>query len=161
MKFTIDAEVVEVDAYPELLFVDKSSTTSHKDSLASLAYYFKKEMRFDHLQFDKDMYGNDDYTGFLILKRAMDLVEHEDHYPSRIIGGGVFVKTNENFKLDWIWIHPFERNKGTLKSRWTEFQKKFGHFGVTEPLSAQMSAFLAKHSPHNNSFKPMPLHGTA
>ena len=57
----------------------------------------------------------------------------------------MFVKADESFKLDWVWIHPFARNRGTLKENWKELQGRFGQFEVSEPLSAQMSAFLGKH----------------
>lgn len=145
MPFVIDSTVLEVPCAPALLYVDKHSETSHKESLALLARYFKKEMRFDWLQFDQDMFHRNDFTGFLLLKRAMDLVQHEDHYPSRVIGGGIFVQFDSCFRLDWVWIHPFSRNRGILKQNWKGFQERFGQFEVAEPLSVQMSAFLGKH----------------
>lgn len=110
-----------------------------------IAKYFKNEMGFDHLQFDESMYDNEDFTGFLLLQRAMDLVEREDHFPSRIVGGGIFVKYCSAYELDWVWIHPFSRNRKVLRDRWGGFKEKFGNFSVAKPLSAQMAAFLQKH----------------
>lgn len=145
MKFKIDAPILEADSYPEVLFVNRSSDDSLKEHLALLARYFRKEMGFDHLQFDESMYDNEDFTGFLLLQRAMDLVERVDHYPNRIIGAGIFENSRGKFELDWVWIHPFFRNRGALRDQWGNFKSKFGQFTVAEPLSAQMSEFLKKH----------------
>lgn len=145
MKFRIDSQVIEAPGYPPVLYITKESEETQKDQLAIIAKYFKSEMGFDHLQFDDSMYDNDRFTGFLLLQRAMDLVEREDHFPSRIVGGGIFVENLGSHELDWVWIHPFSRNRKILRDRWREFKERFGQFSVTEPLSVQMAAFLKKH----------------
>lgn len=145
MKFNIDTPILEAPGYPDVLFVNSSSDIALKEHIALLAIYFKKEMGFDHLQFDESMYDNEDFTGFLILRRAMDLVERLDHYPNRVIGAGIFQNGNGEFELDWVWIHPFFRNRGTLRDQWEGFREKFGQFTVAKPLSVQMSTFLEKH----------------
>lgn len=145
MKFRIDAPVLEMAGYPGLLFIDRSSVELWKAPLAVIASYFKKEMKFDHLQFDESMYDNADYVGFLLLQGAMDLVTHDDHYPNRVVGGGTFVKRGDRLELDWVWLHPFSRNEGALRNAWKTFKNKFGQFTVAMPLSVQMAAFLQKH----------------
>jgi hypothetical protein len=145
MKFCIDAPILDMPGYPPLLYVDRNSIDAWKENLAMSARLFKKEMNFDHLQFDESMYENDNFVGVLFLQRAMDLVLHEDHYPNRVVGGAVFVAHGASFELDWLWLHPFARNRKMLKSNWPTLTQRFGSFSVAKPISLQMSAFIQKH----------------
>ena len=145
MNYQIDAPVIIELGYPSLVFFDWKSDESLKDLLATFARYFKAEMGFDSLQFDETMYDDKDFNGFLFLQRAMDLVESEDHYPSRVVGGGVFVQHRDSYELDWVWHHPFSRNRRVLKDNWKVFKKRFGLFSVGPPLSVHMAAFVRAH----------------
>ena len=145
MDFRIDVEILEIAGYPSIVYIESNSDRSRKNQLATLAKYFKREMRIDNLQYDQSMYRNDDLVGFLFLHRAMDLVKSEDHFPSRVIGGGVFVHRHNSFELDWVWLHPFSRNRRILRENWKAFQTRFGQFSVASPLSAHMSDFIKKH----------------
>lgn len=145
MKFCIDAPTLDMVGYPPILFVDRTSIEEWKEHLAMIACFFKKEMNFDCLQFDESMYGNDDFVGVLFLERAMDLVLHEDHFPARVVGGAVFVAHSITYELDWIWLHPFARNRKLLKNNWRALTHRFGQFSVAKPVSLQMSAFIQKH----------------
>lgn len=144
MNFCIDAPVIDLPGYPRLEYLDSNSDRAMKDHLAGFASHFKREMRFDRLQFDEDMYGNEDFVGFLIFERAMDLCKDEDQHPCRIVGGGVFADHENAYELDWIWLHPFVRNRGLFGECWKGFTKKFGEFSVAKPISAQMEASLKK-----------------
>ena len=77
MHYQIDAPILELDSYEEPLYIDKNSDLLHKETLAQLARYFKREMGTDYLQFDESMFDDDRYTGFLLLKMASDLVVNE------------------------------------------------------------------------------------
>ena len=153
MDFCIDAPVVEIPSYPAVVFIDRNSEISQKNFLATIARYFKREMRFDNLQYDQSMYHNEDLTGFLFLQRAMDLVKNENHFPSRVVGGGVFVKQGDSYELDWVWLHPFFRNRKILRGHWKQFKQRFGQFSVDSPLSAHMSNFVGKHHAPDQSHK--------
>ncbi|MEX3625392.1 hypothetical protein [Viridibacillus arvi] len=50
--------------------------------------------------------------------------------------------------MGWVWIHPFERNKGILKREWENLTKLFPNFVVQGPLSNSMDNFLAKYDPN-------------
>lgn len=147
MNFSINSQVIEnLDGYKSIIYIDNGSKKSVKDALAILARYFKREMCYDRLQFDESMYSRIDFTGFMLMERAMDLVENMDHYPNRVLGGGVFRQIDSSsHELDWVWIHPFARNRRKLLNHWSEFRSKFGDFSVAEPLSAHMASFIKKH----------------
>lgn len=147
MKYEINLPVLEAPGYPASIFVEKSSAIDHKLALATIARYFKSEFRYDYLQYDE---SDVDPTcvGMLVCERASDLVKHEEHFPSYVIGACCFRKNaaGEDF-LDWIWLHPFARNRGKLKELWPQLKMHFGNFFLSAPVSAHMEAFIAKHAP--------------
>lgn len=117
-----------------IIFIGNSSNKDIKDALEQIALYFKNEFRYDNLQYcANDM--NENCIGFLFADRALDLVEHMDHHPYRVIGGGCFIKLGGNkYRLDWIWLHPFARNMRKLKQHWPIFIERFGAFTLTKPI---------------------------
>jgi hypothetical protein len=135
----------DIGGYKEIVYIKTTSSTKQKEALELMAKYFKQEFRYDHLQYNKND-DNSDCTGVLFTKRALDLVNNEDHFPNRIIGGACFrQKYSSEYCLDWIWLHSFARNRGILKNNWQIFKDKFGIFSVTEPLSVHMAEFIKKH----------------
>lgn len=147
MDYKIVLPIIEhSEGYKNILHVKSSSCESQKDALETMASYFKKEFRYDHLQYCKSEHS-DDCFGVLFCETAMDLVKDTDHFPSRVIGGACFRKKSiDDYFLDWIWFHPFARNRGQLHKTWPIFIDKFGEFGLTKPLSAHMEKFLAKYA---------------
>jgi hypothetical protein len=146
MDYDISLPVLEdLEGYKELIYVLPSSDESQKEALERMAGYFKKEFRYDHLQYCKENHS-ENCIGILFAERAMDIVKDEYHYPNRVVGGACFGKKESGeFFLDWVWLHPFSRNHKKLSSNWPKFQKKFGQFTVTAPLSAHMASFLKKY----------------
>jgi hypothetical protein len=147
MNYEINSPVIENNhKHKGILYVLPSSEDEFQSALEVYAEYFKKEFRYDQLQYCKTD-DNRDCTGFLITKRAMDLTKDVNHNPYRIVGGGCFRNNRSgDFVLDWVWFHPFARNRGELKKHWPEFRKNFGNFTVTEPISSHMKSFLEKHA---------------
>ena len=48
--------------------------------------------------------------------------------------------------LRWIWIHPYERQRGVLSAAWEVLQSNHGDFFVEPPLSPAMLNFVLKHN---------------
>jgi hypothetical protein len=44
--------------------------------------------------------------------------------------------------LEWIWLHPFFRNRGNLKKHWGYLEEVFEDFLINKPISHDMKAFL-------------------
>ena len=146
MKYDIGPPVLDVRGYPSVIYVETSSPANYKKALATMARYFKLEFRYDHLQYD-EFDEDDDCAGMLVCERAFDLVKDVDHFPNYVIGGCCFRKGDSGeYFLDWIWLHPFARNRGTLKKLWPDLRRRFGSFSLSQPLSPHMEAFIAKHS---------------
>jgi hypothetical protein len=150
MNFDITAPIVEIRGYPTVVYLTHDDKEGLKAHLSCIAGYFKKEMHYTHLQYAESMYEDSSVTGFVILQRAMDLVRDEDHFPSRVIGGGTFFdksgveKADSKYVLDWIWLHPFARNRKLLRDLWPSFKKRFGSFELTTPLSLPMQHFVER-----------------
>ena len=49
---------------------------------------------------------------------------------------------DETYYLSTVWLHPFYRRRGKLRSLWPELKDRYGDFEVEQPNS-NMSAFLA------------------
>lgn len=147
MDYTIELPILEdFQSHENIFFIDEGSKSSQKEALELMASYFKKEFNYDHLQYCKDD-NNIDCIGVLFVEIARDQVKDFDHHPHRVVGGACFRnKGSETYKLDWIWFHPFARNRKKLKNHWEQLKTKFGDFTITEPLSAHMAKFVEKYA---------------
>lgn len=133
----------DLGGFKSILYLESKDLRSCRDSLELMAIYFKREFKYDYLQYESADHAND-FTGVLFFERAMDLVKDIDHYPNRVIGGAGFWNKADGHVLDWVWLHPFSRNRGNLRKHWPELKNKFGNFELTPPISAQMGKFLEK-----------------
>lgn len=147
MYYEISLPIIEdLEGYQDVVYLTPKSQKSHRDVLEVMATYFRREFTYDRLQYDS-IEHDEDCVGILFCEKAMDLVKNMDHYPNRVIGGACFWKTRDgDYFLDWVWFHPFARNRGNLKKAWPIFKTKFGDFTLTKPLSAHMEKFLEKHA---------------
>lgn len=145
MKYDIASLVLDdIGGYKELTYITPTSPKNQREALEVMAGYFKREMRYDHLQYEAAAH-DDHCTGALICDPASDLVTNESHFPNYVIGGACFRRRLAGgYALDWIWLHPFARNRRKLSRLWPRFKDKFGEFQLTEPLSPHMKSFLEK-----------------
>lgn len=108
-----------------------------------LAKYFRREFQYDSIQYSarESMEKNGTQEAFLWT--------NDPGCRHFAIGACCFrwrVWTNAppGWALQWIWLHPYERNRGRLTRAWPYFQDRFGDFHVEPPLSPAMRAFLAR-----------------
>ena len=145
-KYTIQLPIIKKSiAYGGLLDINKSSPKEYREALETIALYFKREGRFDHIQYCSNEYGsqNPEYHGFAFTESAFDAMEEHDlETPTRILGGGCFrkhkMKEGEIWILDWVWIHPYARNRGMFTKHIEYFKSTFGEFLPEPPLSPAM-----------------------
>ncbi len=52
--------------------------------------------------------------------------------------------------LDWLWIHPYARDRKVLTKHWLTFNSKFGDFFIEPPYSKAMQPFIEKHMKHSS-----------
>lgn len=117
------------------------------------AKHFQREMHFDFPQFeaaetpDKSCFIP--YEAFLFHTSADDLWHGEGSVKRRFFGACCFrwrewTNAPAEWSLDWVWLHPYFRSRGHLKNAWPNFEKKYGHFHLAQPLSCGMEKFLSQ-----------------
>jgi hypothetical protein len=145
MKYDIASLVLDdLGGYRDLMYITPTSPNNQRESLELMAGHFKREMRFDHLQYEACAH-DDNCVGALICDPATDLVIDESHFPNYVVGGACFRRASSgDYVLDWIWLHPFARNRRKLRRFWPRFKDQFGEFQLTGPLSPHMKSFLEK-----------------
>lgn len=121
---------------------DKQSLQIHK-AVEQIAYYFKREGRFDFVQYTALEEMNSHNSNAYIW------VE-EDWTDSIAVGACGFrylgdVGQIKDWSLEWVWMHPYRRCQGLLTNTWHAFVDKYGKdFHVAPPLSHEMEMFLKK-----------------
>lgn len=126
----------------EIVMVSERSPLIYKKALEDIAYYFKREMKTDFSQYEaNEKQNNKKLRGFIWV----------NEFPTewRVVGGCCFrFREWDNFipiwSFDWIWLHPYLRNKGFLKEYWNLFCFLFSPFILEYPLSKAMENFIKK-----------------
>jgi len=152
--YSITLPVSEIFASTSgVMIVEKNSKLVYRQNLESFALYFKKEFKYDFIQYEANehLYEDNKYNGFLFSEQAWDRLEEGKPMPYRLVGGGCFrprESTNREplWILDWIWLHPFFRHRGHLSTHWQYFRQQYGEFIIEQPYSADMEKFLAKNT---------------
>lgn len=124
---------------PYLIPVRHDSAWNLRNATRVLARYFQKEFFYDFIQWET--YDNDPNTIAFLWTRAPETIEP-------VWGAACFrwrdrTDAPAGWSLDWVWFHPYERNKGHLKEAWPFFKTVFGDFDVSTPTSPAMKAFVA------------------
>jgi hypothetical protein len=143
-----------------LIIVDNKSDIDFREEVFKIAEYFKRELNYDKVP----------YSSFGIKgvehKALLFTVDADDQYkaglmPYRIFGSCCFTKINfpedkDYWVLEWIWLHPFFRNRGNLKKYWVYLEKNFDDFLVREPVSNDMKKFL-EHAESEYKHRVIPI----
>lgn len=152
LNVTNDDLILTARSSQSLRWIRSNSAEESKDALESIARCFKNEMRFDNLQYDANDHYDDSCIGFIIVQLNLNCMKDYDfeiaeqniqiHY---VIGGGCFRdKFDKSKKLDFVWLHPYARQRGIMKKAWEKFNSKFGDFDLEKPISSSMMRFLDK-----------------
>lgn len=122
-------------------------------SVGKLAYYFKREMHFDFVQFEANEAKGDSgfvpYEAFVFFEPARDRLCENKPMLLRVFGACCFRLREKSdhassWSLDWVWMHPYFRRRGHLTSAWPMFELRYGRgFHVAQPLSLAMESFMA------------------
>ena len=128
--------------------VNENSAFEIRKALEKFAQYFKAEFRYDQVQYYADEH-DENCIGFLFTESALDVCTDEHtQMPTRCSGGVCFRRVKfdkgEKWILNWVWLHPFFRNRGILSKHWQQFRTQFNDFIVERPLSSAMQSFLDK-----------------
>lgn len=127
-------------------------------AIEEMAYYFKRELKFDFAPYSADerLEPKTQRDRILVFYRTETL----DHKPTPrnpkdftnayTFFGAVGVRWREwedapaSWSVPWVWVHPYERRQGHLTEAWPFLLKMFPDPYVEPPLSSAMAGFLQK-----------------
>ena len=141
-----------------LIIVDKKSDIVLHEEVFKIAKYFTEELNYSTVPYSPLGIKDQENIALLFTAEAIDLYKTEP-VPYRIFGACCFSKYSfkedkDYWALEWIWLHPFFRNRGNLKKYWAYLEKNFGDFIIMEPVSNDMKAFL-DHTESKNKHRIM------
>jgi hypothetical protein len=145
-----------IDIITPLVWLDKmecnnpirithKSPKRYRKTVYKIACFFRREFEYDFVQYDED---EDDpkHVAFLWLHPiSMQLPNEKFRFPC--IGATCFryrewTDAPHGYVMQWIWFHPYWRQKGLLSKSWPNFTQEFGDFICEPPYSRAMIGFL-------------------
>lgn len=131
----------------EYINITSESNNELRVHFQLLSNYFVKEFDYSSPpQYANPSLKADEYQGFLFLQQEYD---GKLTYTYRAYGACCFSKkpigSQNHWKLEWVWIHPFFRHRGNLRRLWKYLKQECGEdFFIKKPVSAEMKKFLVK-----------------
>lgn len=127
-------KLIEQIRHDDAYLVTKYSPMKDKKIVYRFAQYFRREFRYDFVQFcEKE---DDEYEAYIFT-------EYDD-----AIGACCFRKRENKedswWALQWIWLHPYFRDRGVLSKHWKFFESRYEIFDVERPLSNAMKQVLLR-----------------
>ena len=154
--FTLALPVLALHELEESpLLVLPTSPLAMRQRVEKMGKYFRREFRTDFPPMLASEvpgeHGCIPYEAHLFFEDARDRLEEGKAFPSRIVGASCFrwqtwTNAEPSWEFSWVWFHPFSRRRGHLSRAWPQFKEKYGNFAMSEVLSREMEAFLAKRS---------------
>ncbi len=121
-----------------------------RDAVERLAYYFRREMRYDFPPYTaSEVDLNWDLAKDRVLVLAKETVL-EDWQDAIYFFGAIGVRWRNwsdapaSWSIAWAWLHPYERRKEHLTRAWPFILEMFPSPHVESPLSPSMVSFLKK-----------------
>lgn len=123
----------------------KDCGRSYKNALQKIALFFKREKGYDFVQYTADEVLDSNIKAFIFISER-------NYELDSIYGGCCFRKRKYkdggiSWALQWIWIHPYEREKGHFKKAFPLFKDLLGEFEIEGPYSRPMWNFVSKYVP--------------
>jgi len=126
--------------FPEKLIpVRRYSPYPLRLRVEKFANYFRREFAYDFIQYSAKNDGG--YSAYLFCDKT---------FAGHLAIGACCFRWSEEVEikscwiLQWVWLHPYFRDRGYLTDAWEYFNKKLGPFAVESPLSNAMGSFLEK-----------------
>ncbi len=140
-RYTIVLPELELAANA-VIEVTNDSPRKLQQAAFKIAEYAKREIGFDFVPFSVD--DDEQFVAYLFT-------DHGD-YAAKLRAVAVFgaccfryrkyTNAPAAWALQWVWLHPYFRNKKHLSEAWRQFKDRFGVFYVEPPFSPAMKHFL-------------------
>lgn len=140
------------------MVIGPQSPLSWLKAIEEMAYYFKRELKFEFPTFSaKEICNPELQRDRVLVFYQTEVLDHKPtpRNPKDIINaytffGAIGVRWRKwedapaSWSLPWVWLHPYERRQGHLTKAWPLLLKMFPNPYIEPPISPAMSAFLKK-----------------
>lgn len=145
---------------PSPMKVRPESPKILRATVEEIAYHFKREMGFSFVQFETSetpgRVGFVPWEAYLFHERVYEKDSDINNIRVRCFGASCFrwrewTDIPAAWSLDWVWFHPYFRQKQHLTKAWSQFKQEYGEFHLEQPVSPAMKAFLSKIQPKSGA----------
>ena len=140
------------------LVVGPQSPLSWLKAVEEMAYYFKRELKFEFPTFTaEERFKSELHRDRVLVFYKTEILDHnptpknpKDFTNAYTFFGAIGVRWRQrenapaSWSLPWVWLHPYERRQGHLTKAWPFLLKMFPKFSVEPPISPAMTSFLKK-----------------
>lgn len=146
--------------YPSPIKVLPNSPKSLRQPVEKMAYHFKREMNYSFVQFEAsempDTRGYVPWEAYLFHERVYEKESDTHNIRARCFGACCFrwrewEDAPAGWSLDWVWLHPYFRQRQHFTKAWRQFEQEYGSFHLATPVSPSMQAFLGKVRPQGEA----------
>lgn len=133
---------------PGVFLVRWDNVRSHHKLVEKMATYFNRETKWGLL------YGAEEAAHHAIAREAW-LFINDSYEPcgACCFRKRTFASGRWRWHLHWIWLHPYMRTKGLLKTALPGFDARYGDWAVEGPYSRTMQLFIDK-NPQYDCYAP-------
>lgn len=138
--------------------VGPQSPLSWLKAVEEMAYYFKRELKFEFPTFTADeRFKPELQRDRVLVFNRTEILDHKptpknpkDFVNTYTFFGAIGVRWRQwendsaSWSLPWVWLHPYERRQGHLTKAWPFLLKMFPNLSVEPPFSPAMAGFLNK-----------------
>jgi hypothetical protein len=140
------------------LVIGPQSPLNWLKALEEMAYYFKREQRFEFPTYSaNERFCPEFQCDRVLVFYKTQILDHKttprspkDFTNAYTFFGAIGVRWQQytdapaTWSVPWVWLHPYERRKGHLTNAWPCLLKMFPNPSVEQPISPAMTAFLQK-----------------
>jgi hypothetical protein len=141
----IELPLTDIEKLGDAIRIKSTHSPECRDALFKCARFFKREFQYDAIQYASPyaLENDNDCHAYIwtIEKKTVQI-------KSIVVGAFCFrLREWGGFGFQWIWLHPYVRNRGLLSRHWSEMENKFGkNFYCEPPYSPAMHSFIVKNS---------------
>jgi hypothetical protein len=107
-----------------------------------IGYYFKREMHYDFSPYSAESRSYDNHAYLFGEHRGIHCVDPHANIYHAVGAAGFTCPDKSAHILEWVWLHPYIRRCGVLKSAWPAFESRHSDFAIRSPVSQSMELFL-------------------
>ena len=109
-----------------------------------IGYYFKREMHYDFAPYSAESRSYDNCAYLIAEHRGIHCIDPEANIHHALGAVGFTCRDDRPHILEWVWLHPYLRRRGVLRSAWHTLEDRHSAFAVRSPISPAMEAFLER-----------------